>query len=335
MGCGTCAPGYFNTNTYQLSDDYTIIHGKHQFGFGVDVRKLQLNIVNNQQSNGQFTFGGAYSGDNLADFLLGRTQTVTDGNPNPNALRQTVTSLYAQDTYHLTERFTLNLGVRWEPSIPPYDQFSRGNQFSLAAFNAGQVSTVYPNAPAGLLFAGDAANTNGKYFAQWHMLATSPRIGMVWDPKGDGKQTIRSAFALMHDTTELFFPERLTTNPPYASSVTLTNVSFSNPYAGYPGGNPFPGAAIFPTAGTYVSIPPNVRPTYMMQWNLSYQRQLAKDWLVTVNYIGSRTAHILGSYDINPGVYFPNSTASLNSRRVLSLRNPHAWEILQRYRSGG
>jgi hypothetical protein len=323
VGCGTCAPGYFNTNTYQLSDDYTIIHGKHQFGFGVDVRKLQLNIVNNQQSNGQFTFGGAYSGDNLADFMLGRLQTLNDGNPNPNTLRQTVTSLYAQDTFHVTAHFTLNLGVRWEPSIPPYDKYNRGNQFSLAAFNAGQVSTVYPNAPAGLLFAGDAANVNGKYFSEWHLLATSPRIGMVWDPKGDGKQTIRSAFALMHDTTELFFPERLTTNPPYASSVTLTNVSFSNPYANYPGGNPFPGAAIFPTGGTYVSIPPNVRPTYMMQWNLSYQRQVGKDWLITANYIGSRTAHILGSYDINPGVYIPNSTASLNNRRILYLQNPN------------
>ncbi|HMF76106.1 MAG TPA: carboxypeptidase regulatory-like domain-containing protein [Bryobacteraceae bacterium] len=322
VGCGTCAPGYFNTNTYQLSDDYTVIHGKHQFGIGVDVRKLQLNIVNNQQSNGQFTFGGAYSGDNLADFLLGRLQTFNDGNPNPNTLRQTVTSLYVQDTYRVTQHFTLNLGVRWEPSVPPYDKYGRGNQFSLAAFNAGQYSTVYPNAPAGLLFAGDAANANGKYFSQWHLLATSPRIGMVWDPKGDGKQTIRSAFALMHDTTELFFPERLTTNPPYASSVTLTNVSFSNPYAGYPGGNPFPGASIFPAGGTYVSIPADVRPTYMMQWNLSFQRQLGKDWLLTVNYIGSKTSHILGSYDINPGVYIPNSTASLNTRRVLYLQNP-------------
>ena len=330
VGCGTCAPGYFNTNTYQLSDDFTIIRGKHQFGFGVDVRKLQLNIVNNQQSNGQFTFAGAVSGNNLADFLLGEISTFNDGNPNPNALRQTVTSLYAQDTYRVTPHFTLNLGVRWEPSIPPYDRFKRGDQFSQAAFNSGTVSTVYPNAPAGILFPGDPGDTNGKYFSQWHMLATSPRIGVVWDPSGDGKQTIRSAFALMHDTTELFFPERLTTNPPYASSVTLTNVPFSNPYLNYPGGNPFPGAAIFPTGGTYVSIPPNVRPTYMMQWNLSYQRQLAKDWLVTANYIGNRTAHILGSYDVNPAVYIPGSTASTNNRRLLFLQNP----ALGKYYSG-
>ncbi|HEY3939278.1 MAG TPA: TonB-dependent receptor [Bryobacteraceae bacterium] len=322
IGCGTCAPGYFNTNTYQLSDDFTLIRGKHQFAFGVDVRKLQLNIVNNQQSNGQFTFGGGYSGDDLADFLLGRVSTFNDGNPNPNTLRQTVSALYVQDTIHATQHLTLNLGVRWEPSVPPYDKYSRGNQFSLAAFNSGQASTVYPNAPPGILFAGDAANTNGKYFERWHLLTTSPRVGLVWDPSGDGKQTIRAGFALMHDTTELFFPERLTTNPPYAASVTLTNVSFSNPYQNYPGGNPFPGAAIFPLAGTYVSIPPNLEPTYSSQWNFSYQRQVAKDWLATVNYIGSKTTHVLGSRDINSSVYIPGSTASTNNRRLLYLQNP-------------
>jgi hypothetical protein len=324
IGCGTCAPGHFNTNTYQLSDDYTLIKGKHQFGFGVDVRKLQLNIINNQQSNGQFTFGGAYSGDNLADFMLGRVQTLNDGNPNPNTLRQTVFSAYAQDTYHVSQHITLNLGVRWEPSIPPYDEFGRGDQFSQSAFNAGYHSTVYPTAPAGLLFAGDAINTNGKYFAKDHYLATSPRVGIVWDPVGDGKTTIRSGFALMHDTTELFFPERLTTNPPYASSIALTNVSLSNPFTGYPGGNPFPGAAIFPVGGTYVSIPQNVRPTYMMQWNLSLQHQFGKDWLATVNYIGNKTTHVLGSYDVDPAVpTIAGATASnTNSRRLLYLQNP-------------
>jgi Carboxypeptidase regulatory-like domain/TonB dependent receptor len=322
IGCGTCAPGYFNTNTYQLSDDFTLIRGKHQLQFGVDARKLQLNIVNNQQSNGQFTFAGQYSGDNLADFLLGRISTFNDGNPNPNTLRQTVVSLYAQDTWRVANHLTLNLGVRWEPSVPPYDKYDRGNQFSQSAFNAGVHSTVYPTGPAGLLFAGDGLNTNGKYFSDWHLLATSPRIGLVWDPKGDGKQTIRTAFALIHDTTELFYPERLTTNPPYASSITLTNVSFSNPFAAYPGGNPFPGAAIFPVGGTYVSMPASVKPQYMMQYNVSYQRQLGQDWLLTMNYIGSQTRHILSGHDINPALYIPGSTAATNNRRLLYLQNP-------------
>jgi Carboxypeptidase regulatory-like domain/TonB dependent receptor len=334
-GCGTCAPGYFNVNNYQVSDDFTIIRGKHQFGFGVDIRRLQLNIENNQQSNGQFNFDGSISGNALADFLLGYMSTYNQGNPNPNALRQTVFAAYAQDTFRVSPRFTLNLGVRWEPNLPPVDAFSRGGQFQLAGFLDGVHSTVYPNAPAGMFFAGDKTqNPYGAALTRNHWLSTSPRIGLVWDPKGDGKQTIRSAFALMHDTTELFFPERLTTNPPYASSVTLNNVQFSNPWAGQPGGNPFPGASIFPLAGTYVNIPPNLNPTYMMQWNISYQRQVSANWLVTVNYLGNATRHIWGARDINAAQYIPgncivsgksspcSTTKNTNQRRGLYLIDP-------------
>jgi hypothetical protein len=336
VGCGTCASGHFNVNDYQLSDDFTIIRGKHQFGFGVDGRRLQLNIVNNQQSNGQFNFNGTISGNALADFLLGYQSTYNQGNPNPNALRETVFAAYAQDTYRVTPRFTLNLGIRWEPSLPPVDAFDRGDQFQMNGFLNNVHSTVYPNAPAGMFFVGDKAeNKYGAALTKSHWLTTSPRIGLVWDPKGDGKQTIRSAFGLMHDTTELFFPERLTTNPPYASSVTLNNVPFSNPWAGQPGGNPFPGAAIFPLAGTYVNIPPNLSPTYMMQWNLSYQRQISRDWLVTVNYLGNATRHIWGARDINPALFIPgncgvskgkpvpcSSVGNTNQRRLLNQLNP-------------
>ena len=330
-GCGTCAPGYFNVNDYQLSDDFTLIKGKHQLGFGADIRREQLNIENNQQSNGIFNFNGTVSGNALADFLLGIQSSYSQGNPNPNALRESVFALYAQDTYRLTSKLTLNLGLRWEPSLPPFDAFGRGGQFQLAGFLNNTHSTVYPNAPAGMFFAGDKAqNPYGAALTQNHWLTSSPRVGLVWDPKGDGKQTIRSAFALMHDTAELYFPERLTTNPPYASSVTLNNVPFSTPFATTPGGNPFPGAAIFPLNGTYVNVPPNLHPTYMMQWNLSYQRQLSGDWLVTVNYLGNATRHIWGARDINPAVYIPGTcivsgksqncsmTSNTNARRILN-----------------
>jgi hypothetical protein len=330
VGCGTCAPGYFDVNTYQVSDDFTWIRDKHQFGFGVDFRKDEFNQTNNQQSNGQITFNGNTTGDALADLLIGRMSTFVDGNALSDYLRQRVFALYAQDTYRVSPRFTLNLGVRWEPYLPSYDKYSRGNQFSLPAFLAGQHTTDprYPNAPAGLLFASDPQNKYGNRFTQSHWLSTSPRVGVVWDPKGDGKQTVRTAFALMHDTTELFYPERWTTNPPYASSITLTNPTapFSNPWLGFPGGDPFPGAAIFPIAGTYVTIPPNVHATYMMQWNLSYQRQLGSDWLVTANYLGNRTNHILGAREIDPAVFtgstVTSTTSNTNQRRVLYMLNP-------------
>jgi hypothetical protein len=330
VACGTCAPGYFNVNTYQVSDDFTWIKGKHQFGFGFDGRKQQFNSLNNQQSNAQITFSGNLTGDNLADFMLGRMSNFTDGNALSDYMRQTVFAFYAQDNFHATPHLTFNLGLRWEPDLPAYDKQDRGNQFSLPAFlaNYHTADPRYPTAPAGLLFAVDPNNPNGHTFAPAHWDAVSPRLGVVWDPSGDGKQTIRAAFGLIHDTIELFYPERWTTNPPYASSVTLTSGQFSNPWAGYVAptgkpGDPFPGAALFPTAGTYVSIPPNVAATYMMQWNISYQRQVAKDWKASINYLGNRTNHILGAHEINPAIYGPGATTSnTNQRRGLYYLNP-------------
>ncbi len=157
----------------------------------------------------------------------------------------------------------------------------------------------------------------------------SPRLGVVWDPTGDRK-TDRAGFGLLHENPELFYPERWTTNPPYASSIALgTNAGpFSNPYLGYVSptgvpGDPFPGAAIFPAQGTYVSIPPDVPVEYILQWNISYQRQIAKDWLATATYIGNRSIHLLGQHDINVPQPSPTATTSNEqARRTLTLLNP-------------
>ncbi len=324
IGCGTCALAYFNVNTYQLSDDFTLMRGRHQMQFGVDARRDQFNSTNNYVDNGSFTFNGSITGDPLADLLTGRIYQFADSNPLSDYLRQTVLGIYAQDAFHATSHLTINFGLRWEPYTPAYDRYGRGGQFNQTLFNQNWHSSVYPNAPAGLVFAGDSVNKYGKAFTQSDWMASSPRFGLVWDPKGDGKQTIRTSFSLMHDTPELFYPERWTTNPPYASAITLTNPgsTLSNPWSTYPGGNPFPGAALFPIDGTYVTIPPNVKPTYEMLWNLSYQRQISTNWMVSANYLGNVTRHIWGAQDINPGVYIPGSKASVDQRRLLYLQNP-------------
>lgn len=328
-GCGTCAPGFFNVNNYQVSDDFLYIKSKHQIGFGFDYRRVFLNINNAQQVNGIQNFNGAWTGDALADLMIGKMSSFVQGNANPNALRQNVFALYAQDTYHATNHLTINLGLRWEPSQPPYDKWNMANQFNMALYQAGVRSSVYPNAPPGLIFPKDPQNKEGRGLTAAHWNLFSPRLGIVYDPKGDGKQTIRAGFALMHDTTELYYPERWTTNPPYASSVTVNNPpgTLTNPWQGYVSptgvpGSPFPGAAIFPSAGTYITVPPHVSPTYTMLWNFSYQRQVGKDWLLQANYIGNKTTHVWGSYDLNPSVYIPGSTASTNQRRLLYLQNP-------------
>ncbi len=334
VACGTCAPGYFNINNYQLSDDYSLNKGKHQLSFGFDFRKEQFNSLNNQQANGQWTFSGTASGDALADVELGKTGSLTDGNALSDYMRQTIFGAYAQDSWRVTSHLTVNLGLRWEPYLPIVDKQCRGDQFQMGAFLANQHSTQYPTAPAGLVFGNDSLNPNGCKFENTHWMDMSPRLGLVWDPTGGGKQTIRAAFALMHDTPELFYPERWTTNPPYASSVLLGQNTgatgaagiagpFSNPWLGIPGGDPFPSNGTFPASSTYVTIPPKVAAEYILQWNLSYSRQFAKDWLGTATYIGNRTNHILGANDIN--VPQPSPTATTGNepaRRLFTLLNP-------------
>ena len=152
VGCGTCALANFDINTYQVADDFTLIRGRHQFGFGFDGRKDQFNSYNYQQANGQFTFNGSFSGDGLADLLIGRFSGLTDGNVISDYLRQTVMAAYVQDAFHATPHLSINFGVRWEPSVPSYDKYGRGNQFSWPLFLQGWHSSEYPNAPAGLIF---------------------------------------------------------------------------------------------------------------------------------------------------------------------------------------
>ena len=333
VGCGSCALSAFDDNTYQVADDFTMIRGKHQIGIGFDGRKVQFNSFNYQQANGQFTFNGTYSGDGLADLLTGRFSGLTDGNVISDYIRNTAMAAYVQDAIHLQRNLSINIGVRWEPSESAYDKQGRGNQFLWPLFLQGwhTADPRYPTAPAGLVFTTDSAqDPYGKALTANHWALFSPRLGMVWDPKGDGKQTIRTAFVLIHDTAQMFYPERWTTNAPHVSSLTInygeycaTCNTFTNPFNGYPGGDPFPGHTVFPSAGTYVSVPPSVIPQYMMQWNLSYQRQMGNDWLVTANYLGSATRHIWGSTDVNYSVPMAGATAAnANSRRLTVLANP-------------
>ncbi len=333
VGCGTCANAFFNVNSIHLADDVDLTRGKHQIGFGVDYIRDQFNSINIWNSNGSFSFNGQYASgksvnDGLAAFMLGTMDSYTQSANLQNATRATIFALYVQDSIKLTPRLTVNAGLRWDPTFTPYDNFNRGESFSMANFLSGTRSSVYTNAPAGLLFYGDPGIPGG--FQHNHLLNLSPRAGIVWDPTGSGKQTIRVSGAIMRDTEEMFYNERQTTNPPYANSINVAFPSggFSDPWAGYPGGipfplpNPLPKTFQFPTAGVYVYLPLDMQPTYMAQWNISYQRQFSANWLASVTYLGNKTTHIWMGEDQNPAMYIPGNSAKTDLRRPLYLQNP-------------
>lgn len=333
VGCGSCATAHNNTNSFHFADDLDIIRGKHQIAFGVDYIRNQYNNLNTGTSDGAFTFNGDWASgkrinDALAAFMLGVPNDFTQAVVQQNATRFTVFALYVQDSIRLTPRLTMNAGLRWDPMLIPYDYFDNGNIFSLSAFIAGQRSKVFTNAPAGLLFYGDPGMPRG--FEHRRLANFSPRLGIVWDPTGTGRQTIRLSGAILRDTENMAYNSRLTVNAPYSTSIAVQFPvgGFTNPWLGYPGGVPFPLPSPlpsnfnFPSAGVYASLPMDPRSTYMAQWNLSYQRQITPNWLASVSYIGNKTTHLWVGEDINPGVYIPGSNANINLRRRLYLQNP-------------
>lgn len=326
VGCGTCAPGHFNVNSYQLADDVDLIRGRHEIAFGANFIRTQNNLISGFNENGTYTFNGSVTNLGLADFILGRPNDFGQTNPTPDDLRQSIVNLYVQDTFRVSSRLTVNAGVRWAPLLPNTDKYGRGTYFDFGAFGAGQTSSVYTNAPAGLFFVGDKGFSRSLW--DRHLPNFGPRAGLAWNPHGDGRDTLRIGGAIIYDTTELFFDERKTTNPPYGGSIDIPTPvgGFSNPYLNYPGGSPFPqnGTVTFPLAGVYINMPRNTQPTYMAQWNVSYQRQFAGNWLASATYLGNKTTHLWVGSEVNPAVYIPgnSTTSNTNQRRLLYLQNP-------------
>src|SRR5262249_1302001 len=192
-------------------------------------------------------------------------------------------SLYIDDKIRFSPRLSLNLGVRWEPYFPSIDIRGRDAHFELSDFIAGRRSSQFVNAPPGLFFPGDPQMPDGGAPTSHHLNSFAPRIGIVWDPKGDGRMTIRSAVGMLYDLPGTAPFGRFGFGPPWANTATLNAPpgGLTDPFAGQPGGNPYPQPspppkdALFVANANYYNLPFAIQPPYMEQWNLSVQKQVA------------------------------------------------------------
>jgi hypothetical protein len=329
--CGTCSIAFINSGALQFAEDFSWIKGRHQFSFGGEFIRRYLRFQVSTQQNAAYSFTGQRTNDPLADLLLGLPNSFVQGNLTQTSLEQNYLAFYANDKVRLNSRMSLNLGLRWEPFFPPGEEFGRATHFDLAAYQAGRKTTVFDNAPPGFFFSGDpempsSSATNGN----WGNIAA--RVGLVWDLDGNGRTTIRTAYAILYDFPPLQYFDRFGFGPPWASTITIFQPAggFADPYLNYPGGNPFPQAvppprdALFPAGGQFADMPLNIRLPYMQQWNFSVQRQIGKDWLVSANYLGNKSTHRWTLQNLNTAVYIPGQStqANIDSRRILTLLSP-------------
>ena len=333
--------------TYQLGDDVSIVRGAHQFAFGYTEYQYRSSTIAYVFAQGNWAFNGsatATTGQNglgLADFLTGKATTFTQSAPNTLLTRKNYISLYAQDTWKINSRLTANYGVRWEPFIPQTMTNGAVYNFDAAKFSAGIKSSVFSNAPSGLRFPGDAGFAgNAGMDHRWNLFA--PRVGLAWDPKGDGKMVLRASYGLAYDFVSAAFYANTATAPPWANTTTIRGIKFDDPWANIPGGNFFPYAfgpnAPFAASGTYIALKPDAKATTVNQWNFAIQRQFGSSWLATATYVGSETAHLWQTYQLNPAQFIAGncpagiygltapgacSTAgNINQRRIFSLQRP-------------
>ena len=327
IGGGTNSVSHFNDNTLAVDDDVTWVRGKHQLALGGEWVQNELNIGNAYESNGIFTFNGQYSGsgpnggsvigDQSLDFLQGTMSAFQQSKQQQNALRGPIPSLYAQDTYHATRRLTLVAGLRWGPNFMPVDYFNRGSILNMADFLSNTVSTVYPNAPAGLLFYGDKGVPRG--FTKSSPWQFSPNVGASFDPSGDGKTVVRVGAQLAYDQPNFFTGQRIQQNPPFATAVSNLQTSSSGPLSfsapwsvGSITTSPFPQPSVptpaqaqfFPQS-QYIVMPEQFHAAYTIQWTLSAQHEFGHGWQAQLDYIGNTTRHDPLGTLLSPAVFIP------------------------------
>jgi outer membrane receptor protein involved in Fe transport len=290
-------------HVWQVADDVTWIRGSHSLKMGVDVRREAMRIAFINRPNGDLTFSGVRSGNAAADFLLGypaqsratTTQAIQDG-------YGWLFAGYLQDEFRLNARLTLNLGLRYELPTPFIDRND-----AITGFITGQKSTVQPNAPTGLVYAGDAGIPRG--IVQTDKNNWAPRLAVAWDPFGDGKTSVRSAFGVFYDALagQGDFFQSGVLSPPFTPLIELntpTPITLADPLAAVAGPpNPFPPALTIIGWGNDFHTP------YAYHFNVGVQRQLGARLGAEVAYVGSRGHDLPIFMEVNPGAYTPGQTA--------------------------
>ncbi len=338
-GVRVFVPGFFNlfsgggwihtpqSYNYQAAALYS--HGKHILQFGLDVERHVTPNSAFAQTPGTWDFTGQRtsstsipgSGFALADLMLGLPARFIQISSQANDLREIKVHPWVQDDWKITPFLTLNLGLRWEPWLPPVDALR-----SVVGFLPGVQSTVLPDAPRGLVFPGDPGVADSIYRKDWNNLA--PRFGFAWDVFKTGRTVIRGGYGLFYNQYEYVNNNRTWETQPLVLNVNVASPpSFADPFANFPGGSPFPYKVVSsdnlkafrfvrPVVGGVLD--PNARTGYSQNWNLTLEQQVRSDLGVSLAYVGNLALKILGARELNPALLFgPGATlANTDARRL-------------------
>jgi hypothetical protein len=323
-------------NTYDFADNFAWNTGRHQFKFGTDIRRFQLNSYLDFLSRGDWFFEGLQQPNGqclggaapcpiaaLALTMAGVPDyVVTETGSTDNGLRTTGLGAYVQDDIRVLPRFTLNVGLRWEFNSPPIEIHNRFSvpDLSVSPATCNALLPVYPD--CAFIQAGTGGVPRATYGKNLHDFA--PRIGFAWRPLKTERFVVRSAYGIFYDENILNLNILPRFNPPFvdiSAAVNSTGTSVIQDILSQPA-YPEPQA-------NFVS--PNFRDAYMQDWNVDLQYEVQPNWMIDLAYVGTKGTHLPATRDMNEVNPFTQATPypQFNSILVAEPRANSIYNALQ------
>lgn len=313
-------PKAIRMRDWLFSDGLSWIRGKHQMKFGAEYMNLWGGFSVGQNATGVWTFSGAYSGNAIADLLLGTPDSGTRG---PYQTLQGdydhFESFHFNDTWRAKPNLTINVGVRWE--INP---FYKGVKDTRSGFDGTTGKIVVPDSLKNDPTAQPLVPQLLPLFSDRYVYASqvglppsispsdhrdiAPRVGMAWSPLGSDKFVIRSGYGIYFTYPDTNLMNHTVVTVPLSDNQTVFNDrapakptrTFGDFYLGQPiatantTGQPCPWGVVMqscdtPSVGSALIY---LRNQYTQQWNFTMQKQIASRIAVTVAYVGNRTVRL-------------------------------------------
>ena len=270
------AESSFNRNrTDGVSATASWFHGAHNIIFGTDLRRQEFNYLAQQDPRGSFTFTGGVTGNDFADFLLGRpdTSSIAFGNAD-KYFRESVYDAYANDDWRINPEFSLNAGVRWEYGAPITELQNRLVNLDIApGFSA--VAPVLASAPVGPLTDRHYPNS----LVRPDKRGVEPRAGIAWRPIPGSSMVVRAGYGVYYDTSVYqTIASQMAQQPPLSKTLSVqTSAKYPLTLAD--------GFSLAPSFNTF-AIDPNFHVGYAQNWQVSVQRDLPWSLQMTATYLG-------------------------------------------------